>query len=349
MHAAASITQQDKREALLWEACPENGFTRCKLCCRRCLLAPGKRGLCGVRENIEGRLYTLTSNKAAAVNIDPVEKKPLYHFFPGSYTLSLGTEGCNFSCLFCQNHALAHTIKTEKRDFCHGREANPEGIVSAAVRSGTGSISYTYSEPTIFFELMLRSAVLAAENGLQNILVSNAYQSRECLDALKDFIHAANFDLKSFSDAFYQKLCGARLEPVLNTLRRAVELGWWVEVTTLLIPGENDSDEELYQLASFISSELGRDVPWHISRYHPAYKLKIPPTSAADLERALKAGKAAGLNYVYTGNIAGHDGENTYCPKCNTLLVHRVGYAVEMHTDGTCPCCGIILPGRGWA
>ncbi len=335
---------------MLWEPAPDRGedWVQCRLCNRFCLIAPGRRGVCGVRENIEGRLHTLVARKVAAVNLDPVEKKPLYHFFPGSYTLSLGTEGCNFSCPFCQNHSLAHEIKFSGRSSCRGREAAPAGIISAAMRSGVGSISYTYSEPTVFFELMLKTAALAADNGLKNILVSNGYQSPECLTALNGFIDAANFDLKSFSDRFYQKMCGARLEPVLNSLRRAVEFGWWVEITTLLIPGENDSDNELSKLASFIKSELGPDVPWHVSRYHPAYKLKIPPTPQESLTRALKIGREAGLNYVYVGNIAGHDGENTYCPKCNQLLIHRVGYAVETHTNGVCPNCGTVLAGRGW-
>ncbi|MBQ4132306.1 MAG: AmmeMemoRadiSam system radical SAM enzyme [Desulfovibrionaceae bacterium] len=343
--------QTDNCDALLWEALPEEkpGLVRCRLCRHFCRIAPGGRGICGVRENIDGRLRTLTARRAAAVNLDPVEKKPLYHFYPGSYTLSLGTEGCNFSCLFCQNHALAHIIKTEKRSACRGQPADPAGIVGAALRSGAGSISYTYSEPTVFFELMLKTASLAAEHGLKNIMVSNGWQSEECLLALKDCIHAVNFDLKAFSENFYRKMCGASLEPVLDNLRRAVELGWWLEITTLLIPGENDSDEELYSLASFIRSQLGRDVPWHISRYHPAYKLKIPPTSTRSLERALQIGREAGLHYVYIGNLAGHEGENTCCPGCGWLLVRRVGYDVEIHTDGACPGCGETIPGRGWS
>ena len=354
---------KDSIAALLWQPCSdratfgnnppdenllEGNPVECKLCSHFCTISPGRRGICGVRANHAGSLYTLTSNRVAAVNLDPVEKKPLYHFYPGSYTLSLGTEGCNFSCLFCQNHALAHEIKANYRE-CRGREATPAGIIAAALRSGAGSISYTYSEPTIFFELMLKTAAHACESGLKNIIVSNAYQSPECLSALKDFIHAANFDLKAFSDGFYKRMCGARLEPVLNTLRSAVEMGWWVEVTTLLIPGKNDSDGELFQLASFIKSELGRDVPWHVSRYHPAYKLKIPSTPSESLTRALKIGKEAGLNYVYIGNIAGHDGENTYCPACGELLVHRVGYDVEIHTNGCCPKCNTLLAGKGWS
>ena len=340
-------------EALLYEPYPpesiQNGLVKCCLCSHSCIVGPGKSGLCGVRVNHMGKLYALNANKVAALNLDPVEKKPLYHFWPGSYTLSLGTEGCNFSCLFCQNHSLAHSIKSRQNKECLGRDATPGGIVTAALRSGAESISYTYSEPTIFFELILKTAAYASEKGLKNIMVSNGYQSPECLLALKDFIHAANFDLKAFSDDFYKKMCGARLEPVLNTIRRAVELGWWVEVTTLLIPGENDSDDELFKLASFIKTELGSQIPWHVSRYHPAYKLKIPPTPPESLARAFKIGKEAGLDYVYIGNIAGHDGENTYCPNCQRLLVRRVGYDVEILTDGVCPDCGMRLPGDGWS
>lgn len=341
-------------EALLYEPYPgisqnQHNLVKCVLCSQNCIIGPEKSGICGVRVNREGKLYSLSTRCVAAVNLDPVEKKPLYHFFPGTYTLSIGTEGCNFSCLFCQNYSLAHDIKSGGRNECLGREAHPAGIVAGALRSGAASISYTYSEPTIFFELMLRTAVHACENDLKNIMVSNGYQSPACLSALKDFIHAANFDLKAFSDGFYKKMCRARLEPVLNTLRQAVEFGWWVEVTTLLIPGENDSDEELFKLASFIKTELGSHIPWHVSRYHPAYKLKIPPTPTESLVRAFAIGKEAGLDYVYIGNIAGHDGENTYCPECCELLVHRVGYDVEMHTGGECPRCGYILAGEGWA
>jgi len=352
MYGNLKLNLKNAKEALLYESYSgtnkDQDLVICKLCSQSCIIAEGKAGICGVRINQEGKLYSLSADRVAAVNLDPVEKKPLYHFFPGTYTLSLGTEGCNFSCLFCQNHTLAHDIKSASRDHCLGREVNPPGIVAAALRSGAASISYTYSEPTVFFELMLKTAAHACESDLKNIIVSNGYQSQKCLVALKDFVHAANFDLKAFSNDFYMKMCGAKLEPVLNTLRKAVEFGWWVEVTTLLIPGENDSDEELFNLASFIKTELGAHIPWHVSRYRPAYKLKIPPTPPESLAKALDIGKEAGLSYVYVGNIAGHDGENTYCPECNELLVHRVGYDVEIHTDGTCPKCNIQLAGEGW-
>ena len=320
---------------------------KCLVCSRFCHILPGKAGFCGVRVNNNGQLYSLTSNQVAALNLDPVEKKPLYHFYPGSYTLSLGTEGCNFSCQFCQNHSLAHDIKASPGRAVRGHEVNPAGIVAAAMRSGAQSISYTYSEPTIFFELMLKTARVANDNSLKNIMVSNAYQSPQALEALKTCIQAANFDLKAYTDTFYQELCGARLAPVLDSLKRAVDYGWWVEITTLLIPGKNDSAEELFNLATFIREELGRQVPWHISRYRPCYKLKIPPTTPESLARALAIGKEAGLDYVYVGNIPGHDGENTYCPKCNKLLVHRVGYEVELIAEGVCPNCNTSIPGEG--
>ncbi len=357
---AAGVGCNEAQSSLLGQAqhptdAPPQGQTtglnksaiKCLLCQRFCHILPEKAGFCGVRINKDGQLYTLTADRVAALNLDPVEKKPLYHFYPGSYTLSLGTEGCNFSCLFCQNHSLAHDIKTAPPRNALGREANPAGIINAALRSGAQSISYTYSEPTIFFELMLKTAVLANDSGLKNIIVSNGYQSHETMNALKNCVQAANFDLKAFTDSFYKELCGASLAPVLDTLKRAVDYGWWVEITTLLIPGKNDSPDELFKLATFIREELGQHVPWHVSRYHPCYKLKIPPTPPESLALALSIGKQAGLDYVYVGNIPGHDGENTYCPKCKKLLLHRVGYEIELLADGVCPHCKTKIPGEG--
>lgn len=341
-------------KALLWQplenkSIADHSIVECRLCSRYCVIKPEQKGFCGVRVNHEGELFTLNADKVAALNLDPVEKKPLYHFYPGTYTLSLGTEGCNFLCQFCQNHSLAHDIKSNIRKEALGRKANPEGLLGVAMRSGAQSISYTYSEPTVFFELMLKTAVLAKENDLKNIIVSNAYQSPECMGALKDFVDAVNFDLKAFSNEFYTKLCGAKLAPVLDNIKKAVDFGWWVEITTLLIPGKNDSDEELYNLASFIKHELGAHIPWHVSRYRPAYNLTIPPTPPESLARALAIGKEAGLDYVYVGNIPGHDGENTYCPKCKQLLVHRVGYEIELLTEGICPSCNTSISGEGWS
>lgn len=355
------------REALLWRAAEEEaasederdislssevlaraagptGVLRCLLCRQFCRLAPGDWGLCGVRVNRDGKLYTLVDATVAALNLDPVEKKPLYHFMPGSLTYSLGTSGCNMHCLFCQNHDLAHSVKSDH--IPRGRPVNPALLVNGAKAFGAASLSYTYSEPTIFFELMLPTAHLAAAEGLKNIMVSNGYESRHCLKALADVIHAVNFDLKAFSDGFYQRLCGARLAPMLDTLREAVQLGWWVEITTLLIPGENDAPEELQKLAGFIAQELGKHVPWHISRYHPAYQLKNPPTPLKTLEMAARIGKEAGLDYVYVGNIPSREWSDTRCPACGAVLIERRGYEVQiLAPDFVCPACGIKIAG----
>lgn len=312
---------------------------QCLLCRQFCRLEPGAWGWCGVRVNQAGALYTVVDDQVAALNLDPVEKKPLYHFLPGTMTYSLGTQGCNLHCKFCQNHDLAHSIKQDR--VLRGHPANPVALVNGAKTAGAASLSYTYSEPTIFFELMLPTAKLAAEEGLKNIMVSNGYQSRHCLKALGDVIHAVNFDLKAFSSRFYERLCGARLSPVLDTLREAVAMGWWVEITTLLIPGENDSPDELQGLAEFIATDLGRQVPWHISRYHPAYQLTNPVTPMEALEMAARIGKEAGLNYVYVGNAHSPDWSDTRCPACGEVIVARQGYQIELRGQGlTCPACG---------
>ena len=281
--------------------------------------------------------------------------------------LSLGTVGCNFTCQFCQNHNLAQDVKgiapsniasCAKPDAAPcaphhtpkipGKELTPAALVNAALQSGARSLSYTYSEPTVFFELTLKTAALACEQGLQNILVSNGYQSPLAMKHLKDFIQAANFDLKAFSNDFYRDLCGASLAPVLDNLKRAADYGWWLEITTLLIPTLNDNPDELFKLATFIHDELGPDVPWHVSRYRPAYNLSIAPTPVKTLEMAVTIGKEAGLNYVYAGNLPAHTAENTYCPACQTLLVQRRGFEIEIHSSGACPACNQKIPGEGW-
>jgi pyruvate formate lyase activating enzyme len=316
---------------------------RCLLCSRYCRIEDGESGKCAVRFNRQGRLLTRTAGKVAAVNLDPVEKKPLFHFFPGSMTFSLGSLGCNLSCRFCQNSEIS-----QYSDLWPSLEkpATPAALVETALRARAGSISYTYNEPTVFFELLEPCAILARKNGLRNVLVSNAYMSRETFSALDGLIDAANFDLKSFSDDFYRQWCGGRLKPVLQTLKRAVKAGWWVEVTTLVITGLNDSASELEQLASFIAGELGRTVPWHVSRFRPAYLMRDrPPTPPASLELALEAGHKHGLSYVYAGNMAGHGAESTYCPHCGKKLIPRCGFSVQGKFKGRCPDCGTGVPG----
>jgi pyruvate formate lyase activating enzyme len=316
----------------------------CLLCRQFCRLLPDTWGRCGVRLNKDGALYTVVDDQVAAINLDPVEKKPLYHFLPGTMTYSLGTQGCNMHCQFCQNHGLAHSIKQSR--VLRGQYTNPAILVNNAKTAGAASISYTYSEPTIFFELMLPTAKLAVDQGLKNIMVSNGYQSRQCLKALANVIHGVNFDLKAFSDSFYKRLCNAQLSSVLDTLREAVNLGWWVEVTTLLIPGENDSPDELQRLAEFICSDLGRHVPWHISRYRPAYQLKNPVTPLETLDMAARIGKEAGLDYVYIGNAPNSEWSDTCCASCGAVVIARQGYHIQIQGQGlVCPSCDVKIAG----
>lgn len=332
--------------AQLWKQ-KGQGITACCLCRHACMLSPGQWGLCGVRHNKDGVLYTLTANCVAAANLDPVEKKPLYHFLPGTKTFSIGTAGCNFTCGFCQNHALSQTVKIS-HTTPGAISTTPRQLVDAAKNSGAHSISYTYSEPTIFFELVTSTAEQAVRHGLKNILVSNGYESRACLEALGPLVHAANFDLKAFSDPFYQQHCNARLRPVLDTLSFSKKLGWWIEITTLLIPGFNDSPDELDKLSLFIRNELGADTPWHISRYRPEYFFKAPPTPVSKLEDAATIGKKNGLHYVYIGNVPRHPQNNTYCPACGRLLVKRDGYHTQLPERNVCLTCAAVLPGIGW-
>lgn len=328
---------------------PTPGRVQCRLCAHNCVIAQEATGRCRVRWNHNSALYSLVADHVTAAHLDPVEKKPLFHFLPGSATFSVGTEGCNMTCAFCQNHDLSQRQIPPDTPIGIFPASLPRRLVETARTAGAASIAYTYNEPTIFFEMLEPTARMAQENGLDNILVSNAYQSRECLDALRPLIQAANFDLKSFSNAFYREHCGARLRPVLNTLRTAMEFGWWVEITTLLIPGLNDSDEELRAIARFIKSDLGPDVPWHISRFRPMFRmLDRPPTPLASLERALTAGREEGLHFVYAGNVPGHDSESTRCPACHAVAIPRTGYEAPANATGHCPACDAAIPGV-WA
>ncbi|NMC50982.1 MAG: AmmeMemoRadiSam system radical SAM enzyme [Desulfovibrio sp.] len=332
-------------EAALWKPL-ENRRVQCRLCSHFCRIDEGKRGRCGVRENGDGRLYTLVYDKVAATNLDPVEKKPLYHFLPGTMSFSFGTMGCNLSCLFCQNAFLSQTPRTGGP--IEGRKITPEELVAAALGSGASSISYTYSEPTIFFELMRDTARKAKEKGLKNIMVSNGFQSPQCLEELAPLIDAANIDLKAFTDDFYRKVCGARLEPVKKNLAHIRRLGWWLEVTTLLIPGLNDSGSELREMAAFLVAELGADTPWHLSRFHPDYRMTDrPPTPESTLAMAKKIGVEAGLRFVYVGNLGPREQNDTLCPACGALLARRAGFScgpVRLK-NGTCPECGGAVAG----
>lgn len=332
------------KEARLYRAAA-GGYVDCFLCEFRCHIADGKRGVCGVRENMGGALYTLIYGRLIAEHIDPIEKKPFFHFQPGSTSYSIATVGCNFRCLHCQNSEISQMPREQKRIL--GEEVSAEEVVSEAVETGCSSISYTYTEPTIFFEYAYDAAVLAREKGLKNAFVTNGYMTPECLDEMKGLLDAANVDVKSFSEQFYKKVCGATLAPVLKAVELMRSLGIWVEITTLVIPGMNDNDDELRSIAKWIAA-TDKTMPWHISAFHPAYKLQdVPPTPRETIERAREIGLAEGLRYVYTGNIPGEKGESTFCHKCGKLLIERYGFAVKKNNikDSACPFCGTFIDG----
>jgi pyruvate formate lyase activating enzyme len=334
------------KEAVLWEPA-EAQKVQCRLCSFRCRIGEGKLGHCNVRKNIGGKLYSLNYHKVCATNVDPIEKKPMYHFQPGSRSFSIAAVGCNFRCEFCQNWQISQAaLGTGRID---GEAIAPEQIVEAAVRSGCKSIAYTYTEPTIFMELCNDCARPAKERGLANVFVSNGYMTREAIDFAADWLDGINVDLKAFTDDYYKKLCSARLEPVLDSIAYiAKETNIWIEITTLLLPGQNDSEEELKKLAGWLVTEAGPEVPWHISRFYPQYKYTdSEPTPRESLQRAEEIGKAAGLHYVYLGNVPGTDGENTYCYNCHTKLIGRIGYRITAHQikDSKCPNCGTAIAG----
>ncbi len=336
-------------EAGFYEKLPEGRKVKCCLCNHYCVIPPGKRGICGVRENSGGLLQSLVYGRVIAVHVDPIEKKPLFHFYPGSRSFSIGTVGCNFSCRFCQNSDIAQMPKDQNGRIL-GQKVTPEQLVDAAVAQGCRSIAYTYNEPTVFFEMARDTALLAKEKGLANVFVTNGYMSDKALAAAAGFLDAANVDLKAGSDDFYRRLCGARIGPVKENLVAMKEAGIFVEVTTLVIPGENDDERELDAVASFISDSLGTDTPWHVSRFHPTYRLtNRPPTPVSTIHRAVEIGKKAGLKYVYAGNVFGDPTENTTCPACGGTVISRRGYMISENriTDGGCPDCGEPIAGVG--
>jgi pyruvate formate lyase activating enzyme len=337
------------REAYLWEPLTE-GQVRCGLCNHRCRIKEGKRGLCGVRENTGGRLESLVYGKVIARNVDPIEKKPLFHVLPGSLSFSIATAGCNFRCRFCQNADISQ-LPGDRNGRITGRDISPEAVVADARRTGCATIAYTYTEPTIYFEFAADTAALARRQGLRNVFVTNGYMTPEALERVSPDLDAANVDLKAFSDRFYKEMCAARLAPVLETLRLMKRRGVLVEVTTLIIPGANDDPAELKDLADFLSGDLGPDTPWHISRFHPAYRLTDrPPTPVQTLRKAREIGMAAGLRYVYTGNVPGEEAESTFCHGCGKKLIDRWGFTVNANRmrNGTCPDCGVVIEGI-WA
>ena len=331
------------REASLYLTKP-GGQVRCQLCSHYCRLREGQFGLCRVRKCEGGRLVTLVADRVAALHVDPIEKKPLFHFLPGSTSLSLATVGCNFRCTFCQNHALSQRPATFKD--CPGDPVKPSELVHLAMDRGCRSLSYTYTEPTVFYELTREAGLAARAAGLKNVYVSNGYMSREAIGEMTDFLDAINIDLKSFSDDFYRRYCGGRLQPVLDSIRDLHGAGVWVEVTTLVIPGLNSDERELRPLAEYIAS-VSPEIPWHVSAFHPDYQLTDRPrTPAGLLETAYRIGREAGLRYVYCGNVPGHEAESTRCPGCGAVLIERTGFWVRSLRlkAPACPDCGAAVP-----
>lgn len=329
----------------MFQEAKEGKKVLCSLCAHRCLIAPGRRGICAVRENRDGVLYSLVYDSVIARNIDPIEKKPLFHFLPGSLSYSIATPGCNFRCKHCQNADISQ-LPRDHGGVILGQPVPPEKIVAAARATRCASISYTYTEPTIYMELAYDTAKLAVEAGLKNVFVTNGYITPEALSVIRPYLHAANVDLKGFRDEFYRDICGARLQPVLDAIRLYKEYGIWIEITTLVIPDHNDSEDELRQIARFIKS-VGEEVPWHVSRFHPTYKLTDEPrTPIKTLQRARQIGIEEGLRYVYEGNVPG-EGEETSCPSCGKTLVKRIGFSVEENSvkDGACGFCGAAVDG----
>jgi pyruvate formate lyase activating enzyme len=326
----------------------EGESVRCVACSHRCLIRPGRTGICGVRANENGALVSLVYGRAVSANADPIEKKPLFHVHPGSIAFSIATEGCNLHCLHCQNWSISQAPRDGRS--VSGFPLDPVDVVSSARAGGARSIAYTYTEPTVFLEYVLDTARLAREAGLANVMVSNGYETREAIDLLAPVVYAANIDLKSFDDRFYRRVCGCKLAPVLDALVAMRERGIWLEVTTLLIPGLNDDEEALGRLAGWIVRELGAETPWHVSRFFPTYRLTdLPPTPVASVVRAVAIGRASGLSHVYSGNVAGLD-DDTTCAGCGETLIYRSGYrasATNWMSNGRCARCGHQLAGIG--
>ncbi|MDD5136140.1 MAG: AmmeMemoRadiSam system radical SAM enzyme [Candidatus Omnitrophica bacterium] len=332
------------RVASYWESLGNN-IVHCGLCPRKCTIGPGTRGFCTARINIGGVLYTLGYGNPIAVHVDPIEKKPFFHVLPGTNAYSIAVAGCNMRCLFCQNWQISQA----KPDEVTAYDMPPERIVANAKRGGCPFIVYTYTEPTIFYEYMLDISKLARKNGLRNGMHTCGYINPEPLKELLKYMDAVNVDLKSFDPEFYKKMGSmAELTPVLETIKAVKREGVWLELTNLIIPGQNDDPEQIRKMCEWIKENLGEEVPLHFSRFTPSFKLQnLPPTPVEKLEEAYKIAKDVGLKYVYIGNIPGHTYENTYCPKCKKIAVARIGYEVLENSivDGRCKSCGEKIAG----
>ena len=330
------------KEAMFYEKFDKK--VKCLLCGRECIIPEGERGFCGVRENIKGKLYSLVYSKPCSLAMDPIEKKPFFHFAPGSFCLSIATVGCNLRCLFCQNWEISQAKEII------GEETEPEKVIELARSHGAKGISYTYTEPTIFYEYALDIMKLAKKQGFYNVWVSNGYINPEPIKKMAKYLDGVNVDLKG-DDEFYKKVClSPGIKPVLTALKTFKKYGIWIEVTNLIVPGYNDSEEKVLELVKWIKTNLGLDTPLHFSRFYPSYKmLNVPPTPKETLEKCVKIAEKQGLHYVYLGNVLGHPKESTYCWKCGTKLIERFGFEIVSFKE-KCPNCGnkILIKGKKW-
>lgn len=323
----------------------DNGMVQCQLCPNKCILSPGQRSICGVRENIQGKLYSLVYGRPVTTHVDPIEKKPLYHFLPSAKAYSLATVGCNLDCKNCQNWDIAHRSPED----VESKKMTPEEVVQAAKNSGAKVIAFTYNEPTVWYEYMYDIAKLAKESGLKTANISSGYINQEPLKKLLPNLDAMKIDLKGFDDKTYQELNQGRLQPVLDSIKTVHQSDTWLEIVNLIVPGYTDDLEEIKQMCQWIKDEVGPDVPLHFSKFSPAYKLtNLPPTPQETLVNARQACLDIGLNYVYIGNIQAEDAGNTYCPENNQPVIKRNGFLIEennMNPDGSSPNCSISIPG----
>ena len=344
-------SQPQIRRALLGEPFDDpvaTGSVRCIACAHRCVLRPGRLGICGVRQNRGGSLYTLVYGQVVATKAEPIEKKPFYHFMPGTSAYSIATQGCDMHCLYCQNWQISQAHR--EGIVPESRNVSPESVVAEAVAAGVRTIAYTYVEPSIFIEFALDSMVKAQAAGLRNVFVTNGYETAEAIELVAPYLDAANIDLKAANDAFYRRVCGARWEPVRDTIIEMRKRDIWLELTTLVIPGLNDDARELQAMAEWIATAIGPETPWHLSRFQPAYKLSdVAPTPAATLVDAAAAAREVGLRHVYVGNAPEVEAATTSCARCGERLISRSNYSVTEWrlVEGRCPRCKHPLAGVG--
>ena len=346
LHALPAIAEEEKKyvkEAMHYEK-KEEMKVLCKLCPKECSVADLERGYCGVRENMGGKYYTLVHSRPCTIHVDPIEKKPLFHFLPGTNAFSIATAGCNMECKFCQNWEISQFRPEQLRSF----HLPPKDVHKAAQRRKAKSIAYTYTEPVIYYEYVFDTAKLGKETGVRSVFISNGYIHEKPIVELCRHLDAIKIDLKAFTEKFYQETCSGELKPVLKALQAIKKTGIWLEIVVLIIPTLNDSELEIKQMSRWIFRNLGPDVPVHFTRFHPTYKIKnLPRTSIPTLERSRNVALSEGLHYVYTGNVPGHEGENTYCPSCHKIVIKRYGYIIIQINikNGQCVHCGEMIPG----